>query len=1273
MWFTYHCIGSIENLTQEVKGTNQRLDIAYDQQERHYREQTARALTDRQRKCHQLFKISNYEQHKDINPGRVPGTCQWVLQNPQYHRWWNSCCNDLLWISADPGCGKSVLAKSLIDDDFKALSPSVSICYFFFKDNDEQNNLATALCAILHQLFSQQPNLLRHALPSCDRNGSKLQREAGELWRIFIAATSHCTSANTLCVLDALDECHPGDQKQLIQRLEGFYHRTESSTVKTWLKFLITSRPYDEVEHRFKAIKDFFPYIHLKGEEENYQIREEVNLVVKVRVKELAETAVLSSDVQQRLEHQLLQMEHRTYLWLYLAIDDIRTTFKDSLWPAEESIRLIPPSVDAAYGKILARVPSNQVNTVRKILQIIVGARRPLTIQEMAMALGIALFPESRSAAKAGISPVRLATKIRQLCGLFVFINNSKIYLIHQTAREFLISRDFTSNPNSIYAFNLTDAESIIAQVCVRYLLMEDLEENKQETEIDHRSLLEYSAVHWPDHIRSLSHISLAQQQEIDELLDQLYNRHSARWILWSRLFWRAAMGSEWMPKMDAIHLAAFNGHTRMVQKLLTGNENDTNKADNTGSNALIWASLNGHTGVTELLLQQGADVSAQGGKHGSALYAASVKGYDKVVNMLLQHGADVNAQGEYHASALYAASLEGHDTTVQVLLQYGADANTQGGVPGNALQVAFSKGHYNIVQMLLHHGAYNDAQGGYYGSALYAASFRGHHRIVQLLLQHGADVNAEGGLYGNALQAASFKGHDMIVQLLLQYGANANSQGGEYGNALLAASLEGHDTTVHVLLQHGAEVDAQDGLYGSALYTASFQGHDKIVQTLLQQGADVSAPGGADGNALYTASFKGHDKIVQLLLQYGANANSQGGEYGNPLLAASLEGHDTTVQVLLQHGANANAQCGEHGSGLYAASFEGHHKIVQMLLQHGADVNAEGGLYGNALQAASLKKDGKVVQMLLQHGADVNAEGGLYGNALHAASFKGRDTIVQMLLQHGADVNAQGGLYGNALQAASLKRRDKVVQMLLQHGADVNAQGGVHGNALQAASSGGNDKIILMLFQCGANVNAQGGYYGNALYAASVKEHDTTVQVLLQHGADVNIQDGYHASALYAASLEGHEKVVQMLLQHGADVNAQGGLYGNALHAASFKGRDTIVQMLLQHGADVNAQGGLYGNASQAASFKGHDKIVQLLLQHGADVNARGGVISPALLAPSLEPRIPADSLPTMSRENDTKTSRRGETRPQTGDAASYWLAEHSPQTSCSSLSDMT
>lgn len=69
---------------------------------------TLTLLTGQQRSCHQTFKVANYTEQKNINPRRVEGTCLWALQSPEYIRWSESTCHDLLWVSADPGCGKSV-------------------------------------------------------------------------------------------------------------------------------------------------------------------------------------------------------------------------------------------------------------------------------------------------------------------------------------------------------------------------------------------------------------------------------------------------------------------------------------------------------------------------------------------------------------------------------------------------------------------------------------------------------------------------------------------------------------------------------------------------------------------------------------------------------------------------------------------------------------------------------------------------------------------------------------------------------------------------------------------------------------------------------------------------------------------------------------------------------------------------------------------------------------------------------------------------------------
>ncbi|CAG7976046.1 unnamed protein product [Penicillium olsonii] len=374
---------------------------------RQHDEHQARVSTNLHQKCHQTFKIGKYTEQKDINPKKTDGTCQWVLQSSEYVRWSESNHNDFLLISADPGCGKSVLAKTIIDGYLDDPSPAATICYFFFKENEEQNNLAAAMCSILHQLFSQRPHLLDHAISSWKINGKALQNELDELWDIFIKATSSDPSSKIVCVLDALDECREVDRDKLIQNIRSLpqqtshsqrdcqptevFHQTPDDSQPppgNYLKFLVTSRPYHQIQNRFQNM-DGFLYLHLKGEDENDQIRQEIDSVVRMRVKELAQTAKLELKVQQKLEKQLLKMENRTYLWLHLAIDDLRATFELSFSPDEELVQMTPPSVEKAYEKILSRVPSGQTNTVSRIFQIIMAARRPLTTREMAMALGI--------------------------------------------------------------------------------------------------------------------------------------------------------------------------------------------------------------------------------------------------------------------------------------------------------------------------------------------------------------------------------------------------------------------------------------------------------------------------------------------------------------------------------------------------------------------------------------------------------------------------------------------------------------------------------------------------------------------------------------------------------------------------------------------------------------------------------------------------------------------------------------------------------------------
>ncbi len=218
--------------------------------------------------------------------------------------------------------------------------------------------------------------------------------------------------------------------------------------------------------------------------------------------------------------------------------------------------------------------------------------------------------------------------------------------------------------------------------------------------------------------------------------------------------------------------------------------------------------------------------------------------------------------------------------------------------------------------------------------------------------------------------------------------------------------------------------------------------------------------------------------------------------------------------------------------------------------------------------------------------------------------------------------VNSPSAMSGNAmpLQAAAKGGYLEVAQVLLNRGANVNqAPESIGGRtALQAASEAGYLTVVQLLLKHHANVNDNpASYYGRtALQAAAGNGHLEVARLLLEHGADVNANAatyGQSRTALQAASEGGHLEVVRLLLERGADVNAEGTTYSfgrTALQAASAGGHLEIVRLLLKHGANDNAEVRRHGRtALQAASDGRHLKVVCLLLERKVDFNFQGGI----------------------------------------------------------------
>ncbi|KAK5947936.1 hypothetical protein OHC33_011041 [Knufia fluminis] len=209
----------------------------------------------------------------------------------------------------------------------------------------------------------------------------KIQQESEEMWRIFLAAAADPSAGSIVCVLDALDECRNEDRRQLITKLCEVYQRSSQVLSGARLKFLVTSRPYDSVQRWFAGTTSRLPQIQLRGEDENDRIHGEINLVIDHRVHDLADKFRLSQQNQEMLRQRLRHMEHGTYLWLHLTTEEIRETCRDSIYADELVVNSLPTSVEDAYERILNKINDKQKAKAHKILLIIVGAPRPLTIR----------------------------------------------------------------------------------------------------------------------------------------------------------------------------------------------------------------------------------------------------------------------------------------------------------------------------------------------------------------------------------------------------------------------------------------------------------------------------------------------------------------------------------------------------------------------------------------------------------------------------------------------------------------------------------------------------------------------------------------------------------------------------------------------------------------------------------------------------------------------------------------------------------------------------
>ena len=832
-----------------------------------------------------FFSVVNYEQHKDRISRRVPGTCRWALEHELFKLWLLNPQDSILWITAYPGCGKSVLSKSLVEERGRLLdkicpaSAEYTVIYFFFKDNRRQRSVTTALCSLLHQIFKIRLQLFKkHGKPALMEGGERLRSDFQALWRLFIKTATDPETGPIVCVLDGLDECGVEDRRAFLNKLRNtFDNQSTRSNAECKLRFFITSRPYPEIECKLEKMSSRFLF-RIRGEEHSQPLCEDINRVAAKKIQSLSRKKGFTPSLKAKVLKKVFDNEQRNCLWITLLCRELQEQnhICENDWLA--ALEKIPRTVEKQYALFLDR--SSNASQALTILKIVIGARRPLTLQELSVALAIHSSIQSGSSFDdlQPLSEEAMRNALSSLCGFLLVIYDGKVLLSHYTVFTFLMQPDEAA-PHTCpiekwkHSLKQQECHRALAEISMRALIISRKAESPSLGEhatisarnrkpsnrgLEHiannaviQRIFDYAASYWSMHFRLARY---AIDEPLTELAMQLCNVNTDCYRRWFRVYW-------WR----------FSGQTNK-----TGDFTD-----------LGLATFLGLETIVKRLLRNGSDVNGNCGGFGFALYIAAWMGSVDMVKLLLKEGADINKVNNIYGNPLYAAL-----TNRRSVEEASSDADP-----------AFDEVQSN-----------ND--------------------VVFLLLKHKADVNTRGGLYGTVLQSAAVRGDDEVVQALLDSGAEVNAtcttQEALYTDALSAAAWNGHQSTVEKLLEHGAVIMSDQ--FGSPLYAACFINNGRLVRLFLEKSGDlINNHGGELGYPLQAAAWKGDVAMVQDLLDHEADIDAVGGYFGTALQAASFRGEETVVELLLRNGAR-QLSCGEYGSPSKAAEASGNGRVRAIL-----------------------------------------------------------------------------------------------------------------------------------------------------------------------------------------------------------------------------------------------------------------------------------------------------------------------------------------------------
>ena len=311
-----------------------------------------------------------------------------------------------------------------LDRQLKQSESTTVLSYFFCQGTNQDLNNATAILrGLIYLLIEQRPVLISHLRASYDHAGSNFFQDANSfiaLSKVLEGMLHDKSLTRAYLVIDALDECDV-NQRQLLDLITK---RAAASRVK----WIISSRNKPEIEWFLTTDNSSTLGLEITGNAE--QVSRAVGAYIDEKIRDLP--SLQDYHDSNEIRDILHEKANGTFLWVSLVFEELRTA---NSWNIREIVQEMPPTLEDLYAQMIEQIQKLQrkdPELCRLVLSTITLAYRPLHLHELGV---LSNLPKEISANMPAIR------KLVAICGSFLTIQDDFIYVIHQSAQDYLSNK----------------------------------------------------------------------------------------------------------------------------------------------------------------------------------------------------------------------------------------------------------------------------------------------------------------------------------------------------------------------------------------------------------------------------------------------------------------------------------------------------------------------------------------------------------------------------------------------------------------------------------------------------------------------------------------------------------------------------------------------------------------------------------------------------------------------------------------------------------------